>query len=343
MGKTIIFYMVIATMLWGCQARNEYSMQIEEQGSFAVGGSVMTDSLGHTYHGDHAYVFYQHPVNARKYPLVFAHGVGQFSKTWETTPDGREGFQNIFLRRGFSTYLVDQPRRGNAGRSTETVTLSPTFDEEDWFNRFRVGIYPNYFEGVQFSQDKETLNQFFRQMTPTIGTIDLDVFSDAYATLFDKIGDAIFVTHSQGGGVGWMTFPKTKNIKAIVAYEPGTNVPFPAGEMPDEGKVLTLSKKTEGVEVSMSVFMEFTKIPIIIYFGDNLPETNERPELYEWTRRLHLMRKWAEMLNSLGGDVTVIHLPEVGLYGNTHFPFSDLNNIEVADHLSKWLHEKGLD
>lgn len=343
MGKTIIFYMVIATMLWGCQARNEYRMQIEEQGSFAVGGSVMTDSLGHTYHGDHAYVFYQHPVNARKYPLVFAHGVGQFSKTWETTPDGREGFQNIFLRRGFSTYLVDQPRRGNAGRSTETVTLSPTFDEEDWFNRFRVGIYPNYFEGVQFSQDKETLNQFFRQMTPTIGTIDLDVFSDAYATLFDKIGDAIFVTHSQGGGVGWMTFPKTKNIKAIVAYEPGTNVPFPAGEMPDEGKVLTLSKKTEGVEVSMSVFMEFTKIPIIIYFGDNLPETNERPELYEWTRRLHLMRKWAEMLNSLGGDVTVIHLPEVGLYGNTHFPFSDLNNIEVADHLSKWLHEKGLD
>lgn len=343
MGKTIILYMVIATMLWGCQARNEYRMQIEEQGSFAVGGSVMTDSLGHTYHGDHAYVFYQHPVNARKYPLVFAHGVGQFSKTWETTPDGREGFQNIFLRRGFSTYLVDQPRRGNAGRSTETVTLSPTFDEEDWFNRFRVGIYPNYFEGVQFSQDKETLNQFFRQMTPTIGTIDLDVFSDAYATLFDKIGDAIFVTHSQGGGVGWMTFQKTKNIKAIVAYEPGTNVPFPAGEMPDEGKVLTLSKKTEGVEVPTSVFMEFTKIPIIIYFGDNLPETNERPELYEWTRRLHLMRKWAEMLNSLGGDVTVIHLPEVGLYGNTHFPFSDLNNIEVADHLSKWLHEKGLD
>lgn len=343
MGKTIILYMVIATMLWGCQARNEYSMQIEEQGSFAVGGSVMTDSLGHTYHGDHAYVFYQHPVNARQYPLVFAHGVGQFSKTWETTPDGREGFQNIFLRRGFSTYLVDQPRRGNAGRSTETVTLSPTFDEEDWFNRFRMGIYPNYFEDVQFSQDKETLNQFFRQMTPTIGTIDLDIFSDAYATLFDKIGDAIFVTHSQGGGVGWMTFPKTKNIKAIVAYEPGTNVPFPVGKMPEEGKVLTLSKKTEGVEVPMSVFMEFTKIPIIIYFGDNLPETNERPELYEWTRRLHLMRKWAEMLNSFGGDVTVIHLPEVGLYGNTHFPFSDLNNIEVADHLSKWLHEKGLD
>ena len=97
-------------------------LKIVEQGSFAVGGTVLTDSLGRTYHGDHAYVFYQKPVDAQKYPLVFAHGVGQFSKTWETTPDGREGFQNIFLRRGFSTYLVDQPRRGNAGRGTETVT-----------------------------------------------------------------------------------------------------------------------------------------------------------------------------------------------------------------------------
>jgi hypothetical protein len=40
------------------------------------------------------------------------HGFGEFSKTWETTPDAREGFQTIFLRRGFPVYLVDQPRRG---------------------------------------------------------------------------------------------------------------------------------------------------------------------------------------------------------------------------------------
>ena len=275
--------------------------------------------------------------------MVFAHGVGQFSKTWETTPDGREGFHNIFLRKGFPVYLVDQPRRGNAGRSTETVTISPAFDEELWFNRFRVGIWPNYFEGVQFSRDPETLNQYFRQMTPTIGTIDLDLYSDAYAALFDKIGPAVFVTHSQGGGVGWLTLPKTKNIRGIVAFEPGTNVPFPAGQMPEEGKVLTLSKKTEGVEVPMETFKKFTRIPILVIYGDNLPETDERPELYEWTRRLHLMRKWAKMLNDLGGDVTVVHLPEVGLHGNTHFPMSDLNNQEVAKLIYKWLHEKQLD
>lgn len=150
--RKIIFYMAVVALLSSCNTHNGNVLQIAEQGSFAVGGTVLTDSLGRNYHGDHAYVFYQKPVDARKYPLVFAHGVGQFSKTWETTPDGREGFQNIFLRRGFSTYLVDQPRRGNAGRGTETVTISPAFDEEEWFNRFRVGIYPDYFEGVQFSR-----------------------------------------------------------------------------------------------------------------------------------------------------------------------------------------------
>ncbi|HML87639.1 MAG TPA: hypothetical protein PKA28_04250 [Methylomusa anaerophila] len=48
-------------------------------------------------------------------------------------------------------------------------------------------------------------------------------------------------------------------------------------------------------------------------------------------------------VNRHGGDATVVHLPEIGIHGNTHFPFSDLNNVEIADELSKFLKEKGLD
>src|SRR5213592_607501 len=102
---------------------------IQEQGSFFVGGTVVTNPgtfdlktptpAGQTIHGDHSYVQYQIPVGARQYPLVMWHGGGQFSKSWETTPDGREGFQSIFLRRGFSTYIFDQPRHGRASRTTE--------------------------------------------------------------------------------------------------------------------------------------------------------------------------------------------------------------------------------
>lgn len=77
-------------------AQKKKPLVIEDQGSFAVGGSVKTNPgtfdpikrtpEGQTFHGDHAYVFYQIPVNAKKLPLVFWHGIGQFSKTWETTP-----------------------------------------------------------------------------------------------------------------------------------------------------------------------------------------------------------------------------------------------------------------
>ena len=57
---------------------------------------------------------------------------------------------------------------------------------------------------------------------------------------------------------------------------------------------------------------------------------------------MHLMRIWANILNDLGGNVTVIHLLEAGLRGNTHFPMSDLNNAEVAELMYGWLREKGL-
>jgi hypothetical protein len=109
---TVIFWtFCFIFLISGCtQKYNDKSNElliIKEQGSFAVGGSVITSPgefnpytrtpEGQTFHGDHAYVFYQIPDKARKLPLVLWHGFGQFSKTWETTPDGRDGFQNIFL------------------------------------------------------------------------------------------------------------------------------------------------------------------------------------------------------------------------------------------------------
>ncbi len=47
-------------------------------------------------------------------------------------------------------------------------------------------------------------------------------------------------------------------------------------------------------------------------------------------------------MNARGGDVTVVHLPEIGIRGNTHFPFSDLNNFEIADLMSKFVGKKRL-
>lgn len=335
-----------------CTTTNEDLLIIKEQGSFAVGGSVITNPgtfdpikrtpEGQTFHGDHAYVFYQIPENARKLPLVFWHGFGQFSKTWETTPDGREGYQNIFLRRGFSVYLMDQPRRGNAGRSIAEGTITPTPDEQFWFNIFRIGVWPDYFPGVQFSKDPEALNQYFRQMTPNIGPFDSEVITNASSALASKIGPMILVTHSHSGGFGWSTAIKNSNVSAIVSYEPGSGFPFLEGEVP--APIESSAGPLSAVGVSNEEFLKLTKIPVIIYYGDNIPSNPDpNPGTDGWRARLEMARLWRGAVNRYGGDVTVVHLPEIGIKGNTHFPFSDLNNVEIADLMSKWLKEKGLD
>jgi hypothetical protein len=47
-------------------------------------------------------------------------------------------------------------------------------------------------------------------------------------------------------------------------------------------------------------------------------------------------------VNRHGGDAAVVPLPEIGIRGNTHFPFSDLNNVELADLMARFLEDKGL-
>lgn len=324
---------------------------IRHQGSFAAGGKVLrhpgtydptrAGPEGQTLHGDHAFVTYQVPVDARPHPLVFVHGNSQFSKTWQTTPDGREGFQNIFLRRGFPTYLADSPRRGGAGRSTEGALLSPTPQDQFWYDAFRVGVWPDYFPGVQFSRDPEVLDQYFRQITPDTGPFDVQVVSDGIAAVFDKIGPAVLVSHSQGGGVGWFAGMKSAHVRAIVSFEPGSNFPFPEGEVP--APLESAAGPLGAVGVAIDSFKKLTAIPIILFYGDYIldkPSANRGQD--QWRVRLEMARRWAAVVNRYGGDATVVRLPDVGLHGNTHFPFSDLNNTEVADEMHKFLSAKGL-
>jgi len=325
---------------------------IQQQGSFAVGGTVIRSpgtydpdrpgSEGQTLHGDHARVFYQVPVDARKLPLVMWHGFGQFGKTWETTADGREGFQTIFLRRRYPVYLIDQPRRAGAARSTAAATISATPDDQRWFNMFRLGRWPELFPDVQFSRDPEALNQYFRQMVPDTGPFDAKVVTDAVSALFDKIGPAVLVTHSHSGGLGWTVAMKNPKVRAIVSYEPGSGFVFPEGEVPRP--MPSLTGPLEGISVSKDEFAKLTRIPIVVYYGDNIPmEPSKNFGQDNWRVRLAMAKLWTEAINRHGGDATLVHLPGLGIRGNTHFPFADLNNLQIADLMAGFLERKGLD
>ena len=326
---------------------------IQEQGSFAVGGTVSKttgtynnnapNAEGQTFHGDHAYVFYQVPQDPKPLPIIMLHGAFQSGRSWETTPDGREGFQSIFLRKGFSTYIVDQPRRGRAGNSTVGRGRSsqhPMTSSSSTSSGSENG--PTTSRTSRSTVVLPLLISFFRSVTPNTGPFDANVISDAMSALFEKTGPGILFTHSQAGGPGWLTAIKNPNVKGIVAIEPGSGFIFPEGEVPAD--LPSAAGTLKGEAVPVADFEKLTKLPIVIYYGDNFPvePTTERGQ-DNWRVRLAMAKLWVDAVNKHGGDATLVHLPEIGIKGGTHFLMSDLNNVEIADVVSKFLTDKKLD
>lgn len=210
-----------------------------------MGGTVVTkdgsfdprnpmNPAGQTLHGDHARVTFQVPVDARPLPLLFWHGWWVDSSCWDTTTDGREGFRTLFLRRGFSVYLLDQPRRGSAGKTTISAEITTDPDEQWFFNQFRLGVWPDPYDGGQFPAGSAALEQFFRAMVPDTGPLDAEVIVAGASAAIDRVGPLVLVTHSHAGGFGWLAQLRNPNVRAVISLEPGSGFVFPHDELPED-------------------------------------------------------------------------------------------------------------
>lgn len=322
---------------------------IATQGHFAVGGTTIQregsydnsrfvgwseqDERGQSFRADHAFVSYQIPANAHKAALVYVHGFGGSGVCWQMTADGREGFATLMLRRGWSAYVVDLPGRGRAGRTSAQASVQPVADEMFWFDIWRLGVWPVFNEGVQFPQDDESLSQFFREMTPDLSDHTHD--EEAISAVATKVGDCVLVTHSAGGLPGWRVAMQNANVKAVASYEPGGFV-FPEGELPP--RIDGLTGGVAGTPVTSEEFERLARIPIVLYFGDYIPEeVSDKLGDENWRVRLQMARLFVEAVRHHGGRATLVELPKVGIRGNTHFLMQDLNNGELAWLLDEWL------
>ncbi len=323
-------------------------LSISEQGIFSAGGTTVTSNgtfnpenqweqsgAGQTSHVDHANVLYQIPANNTELPMVFLHGYGQSRMGWMTTPDGREGWSDMFLRKGHGVFLMDEPRRGEAGMTSVSGNISTKTLDQRWYTQFRIGRWEGgksvLNKGSQFPNDEKSVDQFFRQMTPDTGMksdmgadFDNKTVAKALAATIDEVykrtgKNSIVVTHSQGGGPGWTAAGYTNHIAAIIAIEPGG---APAADSEDYKAV------TE------------KKIPVTFYFGDYID--NGDPSI-QATKMWQAMRQtcynFAAAYTAKGGNCTVVDLPKIGIKGNDHFMFQDLNNGVIADHIEKWIQE----
>ena len=317
----------------GASAADDSPILIEKQGSFAVGGTIVGDPASASQHCDHGSVEYQIPPNARATNLLMWHSAS--AAAWQNRWDGGEGFQSIFLRRGYPVYLWDGPRVGRAhwGCGESTYAPEPGRDQQN-FSAWRLGpAYLEWFEGVQFPTDEpEAWNQATRARYQEFDTVaNAQLQADAAAALADRIGPTVALTNSAGGLRALLTALKSDNIVGIVAYE-NVGFVYPEGEGPD------VEQGPFGpVEVPLEEFRKLTRFPIQLVWGDNLDKSDR------FSDAVVQSRLFAELVNKYGGNAEVLMLRDAGLVGNTHIPFADMNNVEVADLLAEFLGANGLD
>jgi hypothetical protein len=307
-------------------------LTLATQGSFFIGGhDIHSDALSTlpryipdgTITIDQMYVHYQIPASKlHRLPITFIHGCCLTGKTWETTPDGRMGWDEYFLRRGFPVYIVDQADRGRSSLNPLTInavksgklpiTALPDLffvGHEAAWQVFRFGPdYPKLFPGLQFPIEAQT--EFWKQMVPDWSPS----LPDPNPTIADlselaiRLNGTILVSHSQSGIFPFQTTGiSTKGIAGIIAIEPGS-CPDPKSDM-----------------------KPLLNIPILVLFGDNV-ETSPR-----WGPRLKACQAFVKAASEAGVKAELVQLPNVGILGNSHMLMQDKNNLQVADWLIHWI------
>ena len=337
-----IFAIAAATLMSAGSALAADPITLRDMGSFHVGGRLVTisgkpvkevtftpggvparvDPNG-TYQVEQMYVQYFLPANEHgAYPLLMWHGGGLTGVTWETTPDGREGWLNYFLRKGWSVYNSDAVERGRAGWAPypDVFKSDPVFlTTANPFERFRIGDGPHSYDpdpakrkvlpGSQFPV--EAYDDFVKQGVPRWTTNDEATIA-AYIAEVDRIGPCIIMVHSQAGTFGFeVAQARPDKVKALIAIEP-------AG-VGDPAKVDALKN-----------------IPTLIVYGDYIDRDSR------WPKMRATGVAFADSIRAAGGSVEVVDLPKIGIKGNSHMIMMDKNNAEVASLIQGWLERKGL-
>jgi pimeloyl-ACP methyl ester carboxylesterase len=333
---------------------------IAEQGNFFVGGHYNNEGevVGQMY------VEYQIPNNQKhRYPMVFIHGGGQIGSGWWRTPDGREGWAQYFLRRGYAVYVVDQPARG---RSAYNSDLGPLNDpngtlraQQLWAASERFDLWPAADLHTRWVGPAEpgdpTFDQFMKSQSDAIpGAAQEELTMRALVRLLDRIGPAILVPHSQPGRASFRVADRRPNkVKALLQLEPGgppvfSGVPlFPPTEVPWG---LTVGPITYSPAVSDPSELNFVQVPITDPYVESCWVQAEPARQLPNLQGIPTLLLTSESgyntvgdpcthayLEQAGVEHTWIRLEELGIHGNGHFYFIERNSDQVAGVVRDWL------
>jgi pimeloyl-ACP methyl ester carboxylesterase len=268
------------------------------------------------------YVQFFLPKNRKaKLPLLMWHGAGLTGATYESTPDGREGWVNMFIRKGWDTYVSDAVERGRSGFASPDVwSDQPIFlNYQDPYERFRIGQGQGSWNadpakrkpmpGTQFPVG--AYDNYMKQSVPRWLSTNTAII-EAYIALVEKVCPCVVLAHSQGGLFAFkVAEQRPDKIKAIVAVESAS-----AGTVANAPKL----KDT----------------PVLMIFGDYV---DQHPR---WAAYKKIDTEYGNAIKAAGGSVDWINLPDIGIKGNSHMLMQEKNNAEIAEVIQKWLVAKGM-
>ena len=296
---------------------------------------------GQTLHGDHARVTFQIPVEPARCRCcsgtaggrTAAAGTPRLTAARDSRPFSCAGASRCIARSAAPRFRRqdDDGCRGPTGRTSNGSSISSA-----------SGSGPTFTTAAVLA-DPAALEQFFRAMVPDTGPIDAEVIVSAASAALDRIGPAILVTHSHAGGFGWLTAdpqpqrPGRRQLRTRQRVRlPRRRAARPRCRVPTE--------RSKPLQFPLEEFAGANPSADRRLLRRQHPDRADRIAGRDnWRVRLAMARLWVEPINRHGGDADVRSLPEMGIHGNTHFAFSDLNNHEIADQIAAFLAEKSLD
>jgi pimeloyl-ACP methyl ester carboxylesterase len=341
--RVVLGLVVGALLSAGVQAQGtSQPLQVREIGSLHVGGRVaeiaglpeqeivfspgappLRVNPNGQFQVEQMYAQYVRLADPRaRHPLILAHGGGLTGVTYETTPDGRPGWQMHFLRAGHDVFVTDAVERGRAGwaRFPQVFAGEPVFRSmgEGW-GLFRIGPADGWapdpaqrraFETTRFPV--AAWNGFMAQAVPRWVTTDRQTQA-AYDALVQRICPCVVLVHSQGGNFGFnMALNAPDKVRAVIAVEPSGAPPATA----DAARL--------------------RDIPHLVVWGDFI-----RGNAF-WERIRGNVERWQGQIRDGGGVADTLDMPAEGVAGNSHMIMMDTNSDEVAGRIQAWMERRGL-
>jgi pimeloyl-ACP methyl ester carboxylesterase len=350
-------------------------LALKTSGWFYAGGKVDRAIDGAPMVGQ-MYVEYMIPAEQKHpYPLIMIHGGGQTGTNYTGTPDGREGWAQYFVRRGYAVYVIDCVARGRSPRwpdahpkvqKARTPHMEQRFIAPARYEKWPQAKLHTQYPGTSKPGDL-AYDQFQASQFPSLTDFPLQQALNraAGSALLDKVGPAILLTHSQGGAVGWaIADANHTKVKAIVAVEPSGP---PVRDVAMDGAPDWFEDGTEDRISGIADVMLAYDPPLRP--GEKLRFVRasgpDAPGLVTCWKQAEPARKLAHFQNipvivlmseasyhaafdhctvaylkQAGVSVEFIRLTDRGIRGNGHMLMCEKNSDDVAQVIGEWLVSK---